>query len=188
MDYEGFAQMIGMKDYKKVDIKTHGAKKIRNLRKNDMEEIYLSKSEKKLKRFEFLFEKFQFAAKDEFETCQTFVKKKPNYGKIRKNVFSKNSNKNQQGAFLYKGDHVWTYYLDDENDKKMTFLMIKSEKEQCTFRFLHRFEMSTNKNEDYNNYLTEITDKWANFQKSWFDFLEDTITESGNIFKTYFSK
>jgi hypothetical protein len=188
MNEDDFVKMMMVKDYYEVDTKKFKSPEdLRKKREEDMMEIYIDSEKKILKNFEFLFDpNSQVDEKKEFEECQEFVKKNENYEKIKNTVFSTDSHDNKKGAFLYKGDHLWTYYLEKKN-LKMTFLMIKSDETQCTFKFLHKFDKDSKKN--YPKYTTEITDKWATLQENWSEYLKTgEKTTSGAIYDKYFGK
>jgi hypothetical protein len=195
MNLDDFAKMIGSNKYKKVDKnKFENATELRKYREEDIENIYIDKEKTKLKKFEFVFEpKTQKEEEALFNACEEHVKSKDTYDTLKNTIFSTSSHQNKPGAFLYKGDHLWTYYgkykVIIENkvkfeDFKMTFLMTHCDDKTCTFQFLHKFVKNNMKN--YFPYEKEITDKWATLQERWFKFLEEKESESGEFFKIYF--
>ena len=74
------------------------------------------------------------------------------------------SKKNKPGNLIHKYDHIWC--VIGENDERIIFLMTNKNE----FTFFREF-LSSEKN-DYNIFLEEVSNKFANISERWKQYLK----------------
>jgi hypothetical protein len=146
MEVEEFKKMMELQDYKRIDAKKFkNYTEFRDYQSGDMTSI----DETKLKII---------LPEDLREKIETLVRKRKFVG------HSINSSKNKPGNVLHKCDHIWS--ITGEKQERILFLMTKPN-ELTFFR-----EFSSDEKDGYNQFLKEVSNKFANVTSRWNQYLE----------------